>query len=161
MPRLFLPLPFGSFLLGIPKALSTPSRVQWLETYRPLPNVPEDYVHRIGRTGRAGEGGAAVSLVSADEHGLLRDIERLLKRSIPVKDIEGFQINKADANEPIKTGRGGGRGGNRGGGRGEVEPAQTHGSAGADDGGLQAQMVNCASTYQYVSALEVSSIENT
>ncbi len=83
-----------------------------------LPNVPEDYVHRIGRTGRAGEGGAAVSLVSADEHGLLRDIERLLKRSIPVKDIEGFQINKADANEPIKTGRGGGRGGNRGGGRG-------------------------------------------
>ena len=48
-----------------------------------LPNVPEDYVHRIGRTGRAGAAGEAISLVSADENGLLRDIERVLKRSIP------------------------------------------------------------------------------
>jgi len=47
-----------------------------------LPNVPEDYVHRIGRTGRAGATGIAVSLVSPDENGLLRDIERLLRRSI-------------------------------------------------------------------------------
>ncbi len=47
-----------------------------------LPNVPEDYVHRIGRTGRAGASGIAVSLVSPDENGLLRDIERLLRRSI-------------------------------------------------------------------------------
>ena len=47
-----------------------------------LPNVPEDYVHRIGRTGRAGATGIAVSLVSPDENGLLRDIERVLRRSI-------------------------------------------------------------------------------
>ncbi len=76
-----------------------------------LPNVPEDYVHRIGRTGRAGEEGAAHSLVSADERGLLRDIERLLKRSIPVEDIEGFQMNEADVNaaaEKKRNGRGGG-----------------------------------------------------
>ena len=46
-----------------------------------LPNVPEDYVHRIGRTGRAGAAGEAVSLVSSDENGLLRDIERVLKRT--------------------------------------------------------------------------------
>ncbi|MGR8921613.1 MAG: DEAD/DEAH box helicase [Gammaproteobacteria bacterium] len=49
-----------------------------------LPNVPEDYVHRIGRTGRAGESGNAVSLVGDDEQKLLKDIERLLKRQIPV-----------------------------------------------------------------------------
>jgi ATP-dependent RNA helicase RhlE len=49
-----------------------------------LPNVPEDYVHRIGRTGRAGEEGAALSLVGGDELKLLRDIQRLLKKEIPV-----------------------------------------------------------------------------
>ena len=48
-----------------------------------LPNVPEDYVHRIGRTGRAGAEGVAVSLVCVDEHKFLADIERLLKRSLP------------------------------------------------------------------------------
>ncbi len=56
-----------------------------------LPNVPEDYVHRIGRTGRAGSEGAAVSLVCMDEHKLLRDIERLLKAEIPRKVIPGFE----------------------------------------------------------------------
>ena len=55
-----------------------------------LPNVPEDYVHRIGRTGRAGASGQAVSLVSADESKLLRDIERLIKQTIPRKEVEGF-----------------------------------------------------------------------
>ncbi|GGI67326.1 ATP-dependent RNA helicase RhlE [Shewanella hanedai] len=55
-----------------------------------LPNVPEDYVHRIGRTGRAGANGQAVSLVSSDETKLLRDIERLIKQNIPRKEIEGF-----------------------------------------------------------------------
>jgi ATP-dependent RNA helicase RhlE len=49
-----------------------------------LPNVPEDYVHRIGRTARAGATGHAVSLVSPDETPLLRDIENLLKKSLPV-----------------------------------------------------------------------------
>jgi ATP-dependent RNA helicase RhlE len=56
-----------------------------------LPNVPEDYVHRIGRTGRAGALGQAVSLVSPDENGLLRDIERLLKRTIPVLQTPAFE----------------------------------------------------------------------
>lgn len=56
-----------------------------------LPMVPEDYVHRIGRTGRAGNEGEAISLVSLDEHRLLKDIERLLKREIPQSVIPGFE----------------------------------------------------------------------
>ena len=60
-----------------------------------LPNVPEDYVHRIGRTGRAGSAGEAISLVSADESGLLRDIERLLRRSIPTVETPTFKIVEA------------------------------------------------------------------
>ena len=56
-----------------------------------LPHVPEDYVHRIGRTGRAGSGGEAVSLVSAEESGRLRDIERLIKRSIARVVVPGFE----------------------------------------------------------------------
>jgi ATP-dependent RNA helicase RhlE len=56
-----------------------------------LPNVPEDYVHRIGRTGRAGALGQAISLVSADENGLLRDIERVLKRTVPVLPTPAFE----------------------------------------------------------------------
>ncbi len=55
-----------------------------------LPNVSEDYVHRIGRTGRAGAQGIAVSLVSADEAGLLRDIERLLRKPIPKMPLPVF-----------------------------------------------------------------------
>ena len=56
-----------------------------------LPNIPEDYVHRIGRTGRAGANGIALSLVSHDEAVYLRDIEKLLKQSLPVGVIEGFE----------------------------------------------------------------------
>lgn len=56
-----------------------------------LPNVPEDYIHRIGRTGRAGAEGQAVSLVSADEFQQLADIERLLKKLLDRKLIEGFE----------------------------------------------------------------------
>ncbi len=56
-----------------------------------LPNVPEDYVHRIGRTGRAGAKGQAVSLVSADEFKQLSDIERLIKQLLPRKLIDGFE----------------------------------------------------------------------
>jgi len=55
-----------------------------------LPNVPEDYVHRIGRTGRAGTTGAAVSLVDREELGYLKDIERLIKRQIATVVVEGF-----------------------------------------------------------------------
>ena len=56
-----------------------------------LPHVPEDYVHRIGRTGRAGEEGVAVSLVSAEEVAQLQKIERLIKQSLPRHEIEGFE----------------------------------------------------------------------
>src|SRR6185295_15002236 len=57
-----------------------------------LPNVPEDYVHRIGRTARAGGTGAAVSLVSPDENGLLKDVERLLRKQIPISQVPEFKI---------------------------------------------------------------------
>ncbi len=70
-----------------------------------LPNVPEDYVHRIGRTGRAGHEGEAVSLVSIDELKLLRDIERLLKRTVPKEVIEGYEPDPSIAAEPINNGR--------------------------------------------------------
>ena len=56
-----------------------------------LPNIPHDYIHRIGRTGRAGADGEAISLVCVDEHAFLRDIERLIKRSIPRQVIPGFE----------------------------------------------------------------------
>ena len=56
-----------------------------------LPNIPEDYVHRIGRTGRAGAKGQAVSLVSADEHKQLSDIENLIKQLLVREEIEGFE----------------------------------------------------------------------
>ncbi|GHD63227.1 DEAD/DEAH box helicase [Jeongeupia chitinilytica] len=70
-----------------------------------LPNVPEDYVHRIGRTGRAGAEGEAVSLVCVDEHKLLADIERLIKREIPKEIIEGFEPDPTAKPEPILQGR--------------------------------------------------------
>jgi ATP-dependent RNA helicase RhlE len=56
-----------------------------------LPHVPEDYVHRIGRTGRAGEEGVAVSRVRAEEVAQLQKIERLIKQSLPRHEIEGFE----------------------------------------------------------------------
>jgi len=87
-----------------------------------LPNVPEDYVHRIGRTGRAGAQGEAVSLVCVDENIFLRDIERLIKREIPKEVVPGFTPPTGEKAEPIVLGRmvigeGAGRGGHRGGGR--------------------------------------------
>jgi ATP-dependent RNA helicase RhlE len=60
-----------------------------------LPNVPEDYVHRIGRTGRAGETGQAVSLVSGEDRSYLRDIERLIGRKIEQQVVPGFEPGKA------------------------------------------------------------------
>ena len=70
-----------------------------------LPNVPEDYVHRIGRTGRAGAAGEAVSLVCVDEHKLLADIERLMKRSVPREILPGFEPDPNAKPEPIENGR--------------------------------------------------------
>ncbi len=60
-----------------------------------LPNVPEDYVHRIGRTARAGGAGNAVSLVSPDEAPLLRDIERMLRKPLPVAALPAFKVAAA------------------------------------------------------------------
>jgi ATP-dependent RNA helicase RhlE len=70
-----------------------------------LPHVPEDYVHRIGRTGRAGAEGEAVSLVCVDERRLLQDIERLLGREIPRHAVAGFEPDPRIRAEPIETGR--------------------------------------------------------
>ncbi|WP_414545366.1 DEAD/DEAH box helicase [Nostoc sp. CCY0012] len=58
-----------------------------------LPNVPEDYVHRIGRTGRAGASGEAISLVCADEYHLLADIEKLIAQRLPFEVVTGFEVN--------------------------------------------------------------------
>jgi ATP-dependent RNA helicase RhlE len=88
-----------------------------------LPNVPEDYVHRIGRTGRAGAQGEAISLVCVDEEIFLKDIEKLIKRSIPREVVPGFEPPAGEKAEPIVLGRmtigvGAGRGGASRGGRG-------------------------------------------
>ncbi|SFV58473.1 ATP-dependent RNA helicase RhlE [hydrothermal vent metagenome] len=77
-----------------------------------LPNVPEDYVHRIGRTGRAGQSGEAVSLVCVDEHKLLFDIEKLIKSEINKVHIPAFTPDPNIKAEPIQNGRSGGRGKN-------------------------------------------------
>ena len=65
-----------------------------------LPNVAEDYVHRIGRTGRAGLSGQAVSLVSGEEQELMTGIQRLLKRSIPIVEVDGFKPSLAFSQIP-------------------------------------------------------------
>ena len=70
-----------------------------------LPHVPEDYVHRIGRTARAGLDGHAVSLVCVDERKLLGDIERLLKRKIEQEIVPGYEPDPRIKAEPIQQGR--------------------------------------------------------
>jgi ATP-dependent RNA helicase RhlE len=111
-----------------------------------LPNVPEDYVHRIGRTGRAGAEGEAISLVCVDEEGFLADIEKLIKRTIVREVVAGYEPDPHAKAEPILLGRrvlhgatggrsgggnrsngGGGSGGGRGGNNG---PRGNQGSPG-------------------------------
>ena len=70
-----------------------------------IPNVSEDYVHRIGRTGRAGADGAAVNLVCMDEEGFMQDIERYTKQNIEVKVVPGFEPEPGERAEPIAMGR--------------------------------------------------------
>ncbi|TRZ65351.1 MAG: DEAD/DEAH box helicase [Comamonadaceae bacterium] len=70
-----------------------------------IPNVSEDYVHRIGRTGRAGADGAAVNLVCMDEEGFMQDIERFTKQNIEVKVVPGFEPEPGEKAEPIAMGR--------------------------------------------------------
>ncbi len=110
-----------------------------------MPNVPEDYVHRIGRTGRAGAQGEAISLVCLDEDIFVRDIERLIKRSIPREAVPGFEPPLDEKAEPIVLGRmtigvggtqrhggggGGGRPGGGGGGGGRGGSARPGGGGG-------------------------------
>ena len=70
-----------------------------------LPNISEDYVHRIGRTGRAGASGEAISLVSADETSYLKSIEKLVGEKIPVEIVEGFEPDPNASTQPIKQGQ--------------------------------------------------------
>jgi ATP-dependent RNA helicase RhlE len=111
-----------------------------------LPNVPEDYVHRIGRTGRAGAQGEAISLMCLDEEGFLRDIERLIKHEIPRQVIPGFEAPAGERAEPIVLGRmtigiggtkrnGSGGGGGRGGRPGGARPGGGSSGARAGAGG--------------------------
>ncbi|MEG2115758.1 MAG: helicase-related protein, partial [Hafnia sp.] len=95
-----------------------------------LPNVPEDYVHRIGRTGRAECTGEALSLVCVDEHKLLRDIERLLKREIPRIAIEGYEPDPSIKADPIQNGR---QSQGRGQGRGQSQ-GRSQGNGQSRDG---------------------------
>ena len=102
-----------------------------------LPHVPEDYVHRIGRTGRAGAEGEAVSLVSPEERKQLKAIERLIARDIPKGELEGFEAGSSGgagefADDERDVRRGGPRGGQRGGQRGG--PQGGRGGQGARDG---------------------------
>ena len=71
-----------------------------------LPHVPEDYVHRIGRTARAGQDGTAISLVCVDELKLLKDIEKMLKRDIKKEYVPGYEVDKSIRPEPIQNGGG-------------------------------------------------------
>ena len=112
-----------------------------------LPNVPEDYVHRIGRTGRAGATGEAVSLVCVDEHQMLKDIEKLIKQTLPREVIPGFEPDPNAKAQPIQlrsggpghANRGGGRPGGNGGGNGGggQRSASSGNGAGGNGGGNQ------------------------
>jgi len=82
-----------------------------------LPNVPEDYVHRIGRTGRAGNEGSALSLVCSEEDKLLRDIERLINRQIPKEILPGYESTGAERPEPARRANNGANEPRRGNGR--------------------------------------------
>jgi len=97
-----------------------------------LPNVPEDYVHRIGRTGRAGAKGEAVSLVCVDEHVMLRDIERLIKVTLPREVIPGFEPDPNAKAQPIQLRSGVGRHTNR-------PPRQGGNGNGGNGGGNRSQ----------------------
>ena len=112
-----------------------------------LPNIPEDYVHRIGRTARAGQEGHAVSLVCVDELKLLRDIEKVLGKDIEKINLPGYDIDPSIKAEPIVNGRGGsgrnnaGNRGNgaRGKGRSGQGQARATGARGNRTGGSRAR----------------------
>jgi ATP-dependent RNA helicase RhlE len=93
-----------------------------------LPNVPDNYVHRIGRTARAGKDGAAIAFCAPDEMGELKDIQKTMKISIPV--ASGRPWEAIDEPAKPKGGRGRGRGGRPGGGGG-----RPGGNGGGGNGG--------------------------
>ncbi|MYM37074.1 DEAD/DEAH box helicase [Duganella sp. FT94W] len=99
-----------------------------------LPNVPEDYVHRIGRTGRAGATGEAVSLVCVDEHDMLKDIEKLIKQTLPREVIPGFEPDPTARAQPIQL-RSGGPGHRNGGGGNRNSGAPRKPGGGNGNGG--------------------------
>ncbi|WP_298435988.1 DEAD/DEAH box helicase [uncultured Jannaschia sp.] len=82
-----------------------------------LPNVPETYVHRIGRTARAGREGAAITLCAPDEMGELKDIEKVIKGQIPIASGRRWMPSEEEAKPKQQRGGGGGRRGGGGGGR--------------------------------------------
>ena len=92
-----------------------------------LPYVPEDYVHRIGRTARAGNAGHAVSLVCVDEHKLLADIEKLLQTSIPRKTVPGYEPDPRIKAEPVSRGRPQRSSGRKNGRRNKARPGASRG----------------------------------
>ena len=102
-----------------------------------LPNIPEDYVHRIGRTGRAGATGEAVSLVCVDEHDMLKDIEKLIKQTLPREVIPGFEPDPTARAQPVQLRSAGHRpgGGRSGGGGGQGRAKSGGGGGGAKTGG--------------------------
>ena len=110
-----------------------------------LPHVPEDYVHRIGRTGRAGAEGLAISLVSSDERKQLRDIERLIKKPIPKADMKEFDLTPVagaedyveEARPPRQPRGNGARGGRnaRSAEGGAVNGGRSNGAAAGDSRG--------------------------
>ncbi len=114
-----------------------------------LPNVPEDYVHRIGRTGRAGAEGEAVSLVAGEDRPLLKDIEKLLRRAIPSSTVPGFEPGSAPSAAELASraatppdrgppeGRGGQRGRSHGGGQGARPASSGSGHRSSSNGGGQ------------------------
>ena len=103
-----------------------------------LPNVPEDYVHRIGRTGRAGATGVAVSLVSSDEAGLLKDIEKLLRKPIPQAQPPKFTmiVNRPDERSAHELRRGSP---SQPHGRGDQQARRKRGSGGSPFSGTRTQ----------------------
>jgi ATP-dependent RNA helicase RhlE len=96
-----------------------------------LPNVPEDYVHRIGRTGRAGNEGEALSLVCIDEKMLLRNIEKLIKKEIPKVHLDAFVPDPSIKAEPIQQRSGGQRRSGSGSGSGNRRNQNRSGNRGS------------------------------
>lgn len=125
-----------------------------------LPDMPEDYVHRIGRTGRAGETGFAISFVTRETTRTLRDIERLIGKGIPLMPLESFQLNMQLLDKPHNAG--GGTHGKRGGrgGTGQRRNGERAGGLRAGRGGTGGNNAKRASTSRGGFAVQGSAGDN-